>query len=269
MSSRPSCNGSNSNALGNPSFDSRPTLSRSEAEQVYDNFASAKSNQTGGNDASSRYGGPAVSALLELAHFDDASQVLDYGCGQGKLAELVLSSQNSTSKQPLLQWRGIDQSYNMVQRFQERCVSRFPKQCRVQHLKSGNPLDVSVEKSSIDRFVSTYCLDLLSEQDMYRVLDLAEHSLNPDRGLLLLAGITWGYKASFRTFVMTLVWEILYIIQRKRVGGCRPQALQPYLEARGWRIEKVVQTLPKGFPWMASEVISARPAATRSSNKES
>jgi hypothetical protein len=58
---------------------------------------------------------------------------------------------------------------------------------------------------------------------------------------------------------MTAIWECLYWVRRNKVGGCRPQALQPYLEARGWRIEKVVQTMPDGFPWMVSEVISARP----------
>jgi len=94
---------------------------------------------------------------------------------------------------------------------------------------------------------------------MYAVLDTAERSLHPDRGLLLLSGITWGYRRSLRTFLMTLVWELLYRFARKTVGGCRPQRLVPYLESRGWEVIKVVETLPSGFPWMASEVIAARP----------
>ena len=35
---------------------------------------------------------------------------------------------------------------------------------------------------------------------MYKVLDLAERVLHPDDGVLLLAGITWGYRASVQTF---------------------------------------------------------------------
>ena len=58
---------------------------------------------------------------------------------------------------------------------------------------------------------------------------------------------------------MTLVWELLYRFRRKVVGGCRPQHLAPYLRAKGWRIVKEVRTLPSGFPWMASEVLAARP----------
>lgn len=82
------------------------------------------------------------------------------------------------------------------------------------------------------------CSDLLSESDMYAVLDTAERSLHPDRGVLLLSGITWGYRRSLRTFLMTLVWELLYRFARKTVGGCRPQRLVPYLESRGWRVLK-------------------------------
>jgi SAM-dependent methyltransferase len=249
----------------NQSFDSRTTLSRSEARQVYDRFAE-EGHATGGKDADSGYGGPAVTAMLEMADFESANTVLDYGCGQGKLAELVFKKKSSSLHNPTtpLQWRGIDQSPEMVERFRESCChDKFGNGCTVELLESGDPNDVSCELHSVDRFVSTYCLDLLSEEDMYKVLDLAQKSLHPERGLLLLAGITWGYKSkkssSIQTFVMTAVWEVLYQIRRKKVGGCRPQHLVPYLEARGWRIEKVVQTMPNGFPWMVSEVVSARP----------
>ena len=122
---------------------------------------------------------------------------------------------------------------------------------------------------SVDRFVSTYCLDLMSEDDMYRVLDLAEGSLKPDTGLLLLAGITWGYRASWNTSLMTAIWEILYSVRRTKVGGCRCQRLEPYLKAKGWRIRNVVTTLPQGFPWMVSEVILARPPTDQKNDTDS
>ena len=248
---------SSSNNKSLPSFDSRGTLTREEARDVYDACAE-KSGEIGGNDVDSGYGGPAISALLEMADFASAKHVLEYGTGQGKLAELVLSSE-SVAKCTIT-WRGIDQSPKMVQRFNERCVKRFSsKRCSIELLESGNPRDVNVESESVDRFVSTYCLDLMSEEDMFRVLELAEQSLCPENGLLLLAGITWGYRMSVQTFAMTAVWEVLYKVWRKKVGGCRPQELRPYLEALGWRIEKFERTLPNGYPWMASEVICARP----------
>ena len=215
---------------------------------MYDGFATK--GHIGGNDASSGYGGPAVRALLAMAMFSEAKTVVDFGCGQGKLAELCLT------QHPHLVWHGIDQSPQMVLRAQER-LHRFGRRCKVELLDGGSPAAVRVPAKA-QRFVSTYCLDLLSEADMYGVLDAAERCLAPD-GLLLLSGITYGYRLSLRTFFMTLLWSLLYRLTRKTVGGCRPQLLGPYLRARGWRIVDHKTTLPDGFPWMASEVIAARP----------
>lgn len=254
----------------NPSFDRRAVLSRAEAKEVYDNFA--KINHSGGKDASSGYGGPAVRALIRMAKFENAKIVLEYGCGQGKLAELVIrdlieakshetSSKNSHHANSLnFFWRGIDQSPNMVEKFKQRCVDQFGVDvCSIENLESGDPSKVEVVEGGVDRFVSTYCLDLMSEDDMYALLDKAAKCLCKDNGLILLAGITWGYKKSILTALTTAIWETIYLFKRKTVGGCRPQNLVPYLKARGWRIEEVDETLPTGYPWMASEIISARP----------
>ena len=127
-----------------------------------------------------------MQALLTLAAFAEAKSVLDYGCGQGKLAELVLSSH------PELKWRGVDQSPMMIDKAKEK-LARFWPRCSLELLASGDPATLEVPPSgSVDRFVSTYCLDLMSEADMFSVLDKAEACLHPERGLLLLAGITWG-----------------------------------------------------------------------------
>lgn len=244
-------------------IDRRPTLSRAEARCVYDGFAAK--GHIGGNDASSGYGGPAVAALLTMAAFADASCVFEYGCGQGKLAELVLGQHNH------LTWHGVDQSPLMIDRARERLMP-YNKRAQLNLLPSGAPEEVgtlpdegggdATRSIVVDRFVSTYVLDLLSERDMNAVLDLAQARLHPTRGKLLLAGITWGYRDSWRTCLMTLLWEILYRLSgrtRKIVGGCRPQHLEPYLRARGWTIEASARTLPTGFPWMVSEVVAARP----------
>ena len=233
-------------------FDARPVLTRAEAVAVYDSFA--LKGHLGGKDASSGYGGPAITALLTMGAFAGAKTVVDYGCGQGKLAELLLT------KHPHLSWRGYDQSPEMCLRATERC-HEFGARAAVERLDSGDPIAIAATTParSVDRFVSTYCLDLLSEQDLYDVLAAAQRALNPERGILLLAGITWGYRLSLKTFFMTLLWELLYRFTRKTVGGCRPQKLEQYLLSKGWIIVKSEVTMPVGFPWMASEVIAARP----------
>ena len=97
---------------------------------------------------------------------------------------------------------------------------------------------------------------------MYKMLDLEEKSLHPKEGVLLITGITWGYRDSIQMFAMTALWEFLYRIKRRKVGGCRPQYLHPYLGAKGWRIKKLIRTMSTGYPWMTSVVISARPPFT-------
>jgi len=268
------------------SFDNRKTITRSQVKSIYNKFA--LSGHIGGNDASSGYGGPAVNALVALAKFgtptetldeaqdillgqklptDDTNgknvqRVLDYGCGQGKLAEHVFDTIPTTSTMKI-HWHGIDQSPEMVTKFQQR-LERFHVNDNIRttsHLVTdGDPsqLHQRIPSNSYDIFISTYCLDLLSEEDMYSVLSLAHRCLRPE-GKLLLAGITYGYRDSIRTFFMTLAWEIMYWIKPDVVGGCRPQHLRQYLEEKGWRITKVERTMPVGFPWMVSEVICAIP----------
>lgn len=276
--------------------DTRKSITHEQAKSIYNKFAIE--GHIGGKDASSGYGGPAVKSLLSMADFgvcdpDDIGQgdgdgtsdvevqrVFEYGCGQGKLAELVLgmnpANENANANANAnIHWHGVDQSPEMVSKFQQRLksVQSSSSSSSVTLMKNGNPnsLIQTVPANHYHRFVSTYCLDLLSEEDMHSVLTLAEHCLRPKDGKLLLAGITYGYgfrgdASSFKTFCMTLAWEIMYRIRPDVVGGCRPQCLRPYLEERGWEIEEEVRTLPVGFPWMVSEVISARRSRSNSSS---
>ena len=280
------------------SFDNRKTITREQAKSVYNKFA--LSGHIAGRDASSGYGGPAVRSLMALADFgvwcdptsssnmeedeqpdehadtttrkdNDANvqessrgiqRVFDYGCGQGKLAERVFHAISSSPQQHSnIHWHGVDQSPEMIAKFQQRlepCNHKSNFHFSSELMKDGNPNQLlnTTPAKYYHRFVSTYCLDLLSEEDMHSVLSLAEHCLHPN-GKLILAGITYGYKDSFKTFWMTLAWEIMYRIRPDVVGGCRPQRLRPYLEEMGWRVEDEIRTLPVGFPWMVSEVICA------------
>ena len=229
-------------------FDARRTLSRAQAREVYDGFA--RKGHIGGKDTSSGYGGPAVQALLTLASFANARSVFEFGCGQAKLAQLVLK------EQPTLRWSSVDQSPEMILRARD-AMAPYGERFECALLADGEPSSAAVTKK-VDRYVSTYVLDLLSEDDMYSVLDDAAARLHRD-GLLLLAGITWGWRDSLKTFAMTLLWETLYRLVPRVVGGCRPQHLVPYLRARGWTVVSTRRTMPTAFPWMVSEVVCARP----------
>merc|ERR1712224_691496 len=76
-------------------------------------------------------------------------------------------------------------------------------------------------------FVSTYVLDLLSEEDIAIVLAEAWRLLRPG-GRLALSGITYG--AGLRNRFVVCVWELIHLIRPQIVGGCRHQHLLPYIE---------------------------------------
>lgn len=149
-------------------LDARRTLSRAEARRVYDGFA--RRGHIGGRDASGGYGGPAVEALLSMAAFADAESCVEFGCGQAKLANLVLA------EHPSLRWSAVDQSPEMVAL--ARAAMR-PHGRRFAVALTGGEPEAAAVPQRVDRFVSTYVLDLLSERDMRGLLGRGRaHSLS-------------------------------------------------------------------------------------------
>lgn len=104
--------------------------------------------------------------------------------------------------------------------------------------------------ASVDAFVSTYVLDILSDEDIEAVLSLAHRLLRPD-GQLCLVGLTYGDSAVSK--VASGVWSLLHAAWPQIVGGCRQQDLVPYLDTK-WNILSV-QTVPGGV--LRSQVIIA------------
>ena len=99
-----------------PTHDARPTLSRAEVRQIYDQFAATDRNA--GQDTESGYGGPAIQALLGFARLEGPQRVYEYGCGKGKLAKLLLE------RYPGVTYVGVDASPNMVEQCR-RAVMAF------------------------------------------------------------------------------------------------------------------------------------------------
>jgi len=110
-----------------------------------------------------------------------------------------------------------------------------------------------VANASIDRVVSTYVTDLLSEADTHRLLEEAKRALAPD-GRLCLVGMTRGVGVLGR--VVSGIWSTVHALRPSLVGGCRPVQHAPLLAATGWSLvhSGIVQA------WgVSSEVLVARP----------
>jgi len=84
-----------------------------------------------------------------------------------------------------------------------------------------------------DRFVSTYVLDLLSEDAIHAVLTEAHRVLHRD-GLLCLVSLTHGQ--GVMTNLVSAAWEMIHRLSPTLVGGCRPIELRDLLGEDRWRI---------------------------------
>jgi ubiquinone/menaquinone biosynthesis C-methylase UbiE len=93
--------------------------------------------------------------------------------------------------------------------------------------------ELGVPDRSQDRFIAAYVLDLLSEEDIARVLEQARRALVPD-GLLCLVSLTHGQGPV--SGAVSAAWTRLHRLRPSLVGGCRPISLADYVHAMQWRV---------------------------------
>lgn len=212
-------------------------LSRSAAKDYYDRCGLRQDDQ--------HYEDAAVEALFEQLHLETAQAVVEFGCGTGRWAQVMLA--NHLPKTATY-WGG-DISDTMTATAQER-LRPFGERARVVQVSGDLPLPLTAE--CCDRLISTYVLDLLPEAEIQQFVAEAYRLLVPG-GWLGLAGITPG-KTLTSKLVMT-GWQWLHWLKPEWLGGCRPLRLAPWLPETHWKLE--FQTV-KTASGIASEVLVAR-----------
>ncbi len=215
------------------------TLTPDEARTFYDRFGTKQDRQA-------FYEAAALEALVANSDFGTARSVLEFGCGTGRFAREILERRLP----PTARYLGVDLSSTMVRLASER-LSPFADRASVLPA-SGDPV-LPATDGSIDRFVSTYVLDLLPEAGVRRVLGEARRVLRPG-GLLCLAGIAPGTTPLSR-FVMG-TWRRIFDVNPAWVGGCRPTRLTEYVLPEQWDIRFRSVVVAWG---VASEVLVAAP----------
>ncbi len=116
---------------------------------------------------------------------------------------------------------------------------------------SDGALQFPFPDRAFDRFIATYVLDLLSDENISTVLREARR-LVMRGGLLCLVSLTPGTAVEARG--VTRIWESLWSLRPELVGGCRPVRLMDRLDLDQWTIRHhtVVTTLG-----VSSEVVVA------------
>jgi ubiquinone/menaquinone biosynthesis C-methylase UbiE len=215
------------------------TLSTAEARATYDRIGSLQ-------DTQGFYEDVPVRQLTELARFEDSLAVVEFGCGTGRQAKWLLEHHLPERARYL----ALDQSTTMV----GLATSRLqPWANRAEVRQTDGSIRIDAPDEHFDRFFSTYVLDLLSHEDIAKVLAEA-HRVLTDDGLLCLTGLTYGTTMLQRALVGGLVR--LHAWQPKLVGGCRPVDLRAFLAEQDWRLVHHAVVSRFGVP---SEVLVASP----------
>ncbi len=212
-------------------------LSYQEAKTYYDAFGKKQDKQF--------YEKAALKKLLHHGVFQKAENIIEFGCGTGKVAHTILLEYASEKTH----YTGLDISQTMIDLTRKR-LSEFAERVKV-YRTDGAPI-IPEKDESFDRFVSTYVFDLLNEDDIKEGLKEAHRILKSD-GYLCLSGLTHGISVLSR-LVEKLV-RSLHQLNPSIVGGCRPIHLIQYLAKEQWEIIHNSVILSFGVP---SEVVIAK-----------
>jgi len=193
------------------------TLSYAEAKRFYDRLGSRQ-------DWQAFYEDPAVADMIAHARFGEAGAVCELGCGTGRLAARLLAGELPGDATYL----ALDLSDEMV-RLATRRLAPWAGRARV--VRTEGPPRIPHPDGAFDRFVSTYVLDLLSDEDIATVLEEAHRVLRPG-GLVCLVSLTFGTTPWSRT--LTAMWRWMHARRPLWLGGCRPVRLGEHLDGRSW-----------------------------------
>jgi ubiquinone/menaquinone biosynthesis C-methylase UbiE len=216
-------------------------FSHDEARAFYDRLGARQ-------DWQRFYEDPAVTDLLGHGNFESAESVFEFGCGTGRLAEILLESYLSR----YAHYTGMDISSTMVALASNR-IAKYGNRARV--VQTSGEIFFDVTSDGFDRFISTYVLDLLSADDIKKAVAGAYRILKPG-GLLGLVSLTHGY--TFMSRLIGKAWAGLHDLKPSIVGGCRPLELQEYVQPPQWLIMHVRKISRFG---VASEILIAEKAA--------
>ncbi|HEV2319777.1 MAG TPA: class I SAM-dependent methyltransferase [Verrucomicrobiae bacterium] len=220
-------------------FGQARVLTVMEARAFYDRFGRKQ-------DTQGFYEDPALNDLVARANLSEARNVFEFGCGTGKLAARILAERLPSTSSYL----GCDLSPVMVRLSEKRLGIHGP---RAKAILTDGAVHFPLSDHSADCVLSTYVLELLSDQDIRHFFDEAFRVLRPG-GKLCLASLTEGTTIPSR-FVSRL-WRLAFHIRPSWVGGCRPIRLEPYLAPARWEVAYRKVLAPFGVP---SEVLVLNP----------
>ena len=195
------------------------TLDTAQVRAWYDNFGRKQ-------DSQDFYAGPALDALVAHADFEHATHVFEFGCGTGHFARRLFEHELSAAAH----YTGVDVSPVMVGLAAEKLR---PHEARAQVIASDGGIRFPLQAASVDRVVSNYVLDLMSDEDARTCFAEARRCLVPG-GKLCLVSLGEGNTPASR--LVCALWSRLFRWRPTLVGGCRPIRLLAHVDRERWRV---------------------------------
>jgi ubiquinone/menaquinone biosynthesis C-methylase UbiE len=175
---------------------------------------------------------------IELAEIQDGSHVLEVAVGTGlAFYEIVKRNPNGINT-------GIDLSLGMLEKAKMRLKAISSTNYS---LNIGTAFQLEMADKSIDVLVNNYMFDLIPFEDMDQVLTEFRRVLKRE-GRLVLVNMTEGERFGSK------LYDVVYNLSPKTMGGCRGVKLSGKLEELGFRVETREYFQQMLFP---SEVILA------------
>ena len=180
----------------------------------------------------------AQSRALQIADIQNGTTILDVAVGTGRLfSEILKQNPNGNNI-------GIDISKGML----AKAKSKLAKQANQNYsLEIGSAFDIKMDDNSIDILFNNYMFDLIPFNQMDAVIEEFKRVLKPS-GKLVLVNMTQGEKFGAN------IYEFLYRISPKLMGGCRGVQQSELLTQHGFQVKSCEYVQQMLFP---SEVILA------------
>lgn len=180
----------------------------------------------------------ARSRAIELAAIEDGQNILEVAVGTG------LAFYEIVKRNPHGQNVGIDLSNGMLQ----KAKHRLKKSAGANYsLSIGTAFNLPAQTESVDLLINNYMFDLIPFEDMDKVLMEFKRVIKKD-GKLILVNMTEGETVGGR------LYDFIYRLSPKAMGGCRGVRLTDKLRQHGFTIEVREYYQQMLFP---SEVILA------------
>ena len=176
---------------------------------------------------------------LELADIKDGATVLEVAVGTGLMFEQIVR-RNPGGKNI-----GVDLSKGMLEKARRRLAKLGEKNYS---LSIGDAAALEIGSDSVDVLVNNYMFDLLSFEEMDRVLAEFRRVLKPG-GKMVLVNMTKGRGIGGG------IYDWVYRLFPRAMGGCRGVEFSGRLGRLGFRVERREFVRQMLFP---SEVILAR-----------